>query len=178
MHTLRSESAGHRLGEDPLGRLRWRKACEVRLPTVSRRVARTQNHAAPGFDHRRSDQPAQMEQRHRVHLEVTLQHIGVDRQEVAERAADCVVDDDGRIAHLVPDPIHRGGELSFVGDVTRERDGALQFARERLEPLRIAREQRDAVALGEAPRQRRSSARTDTGDQAHFLRVVRAVGIH
>ncbi len=78
----------------------------------------------------------------------------------------------------MPDPTDRGEELSFVGDVTRERDGALQLARERLDPLRIAREHRDSVALGEAPRERRTSARADTGDPAHFLRVVRAVGIH
>ena len=61
----------------------------------------------------------------------------------------------------MPDPTDRGEELSFVGDVTRERDGALQLARERLDPLRIAREHRDSVALGEAPRERRTSARAE-----------------
>jgi hypothetical protein len=101
MDPLWSEFMCNRLGEDPLGGFGWRKTGKTGLAAQRRRVAGGDDHAVTRFDHRRRRPANEMQQGHDVDLEVPLEDGRVDLQEVAEDAANRVMDDDLRVTELV-----------------------------------------------------------------------------
>src|SRR5262245_42929669 len=100
VHTFRPDLASDRLRENPLRGLGRRKAGELRLPSQRRRVPGDDDGSFPRVDHRGCQAPGQMEERHRVDLEIPVQHAGLDLEERAEGASHGVVDQDPRRAKL------------------------------------------------------------------------------
>src|SRR4029077_6902898 len=117
VHAFRSDLASHRLGEDPLRRLGRCKAGELRLPSQRRRVPCDDDGSFPRVDHRGRQSPGQMEKRHRVDLEIPIQHLGLDLEERAEGAAHGIVYQELRRAKLRAHSLDRGIELRFVAHV-------------------------------------------------------------
>ena len=152
--------------EDSLRRLSRRKARELRLPAKRRRVPRDNNGSLPRFDHRWRQSPGQIQKRHRVDLEVLIQHRGVHLEERAEGAAHGVVDEDRWRAELGTHSFDRGVELRLVGHVAGIATRVFDLALERGQSLPVPGEHRHRVATaGESASHRGSGARAYAGDQ-------------
>ena len=171
VHALRPDLAGDRFREDPLRGLGRRKAREGGLAAHRRGVAGGDDGALARVDHGRSEASREMQQRHRVHLEVSVQDLGIDVQEVSERAAHGVVDEDPGHAEIGADGPERPVELRLVGDVARVAARTLDLPLERGEPLAGPREHRDRIAAArEATRDGGPRAGSHPGDDGDRVR--------
>jgi hypothetical protein len=122
----------------------------------------------PRFDHRRRQPPGQIQKRHRVDLEVLIQHRGIDLEKRGESAAHGVVDQNLRRPELGARSLDRGVELLLVRHVARVSARLLDLALESVEPLLVPREHCHGVAAPrEAARDRGSGSRTNTGHEGH-----------
>src|SRR5581483_11998968 len=112
MNAFWAQIAGHRLGQDPLRRLGWRKASEAGLAAQCGRIAGGNDGALTGVDHRRGKAPRQVQQPHRVDLKVTVENFRIDLPESTECSANGVVDHDARTAEVALDGGRSGFDLS------------------------------------------------------------------
>ncbi len=155
----RPQIARHRLGENPLRRLGRREPRKAGLATQCRRVAGCDDCTLAGVDHRRGEPPRQIQQAHRVDLEVAIEDVRIDLAERAERAADGIVDHDSGAAEIV---LHGRGhrlDLRGVGDIASIGFCARQLLLEGGKARFIPGEERDAVAArGEPSGERRAGA--------------------
>lgn len=78
VHALGPQVARQRFSQDTLRRLGWREAGKCCLAPLRRGVGGDDQRALAGLHHRRLGKPRQVEQRHRVDLEVALQRLRVD----------------------------------------------------------------------------------------------------
>jgi len=128
VHALRSELARHGLGQDPLRRLGRRKASERGFAAQGRRIPGGDDVATPGADHGGREPPRQIQQPHRVDLEIAVEHRRVDLEEGAEGTADRVVHQVCGRSELPLDVLSRSLDLCRVGDVTGIASGTGELA--------------------------------------------------
>lgn len=170
MDAFRAEFACHRLSEDALRRLRWRKARKVGTPAKRGGIPGHQNCAALGSHRRRRETAGEIEEAHRVDLEVVVQHARLDLQERAPHAADRIVDEHAWLAERALDGVNRTGDLGRVGDVAQEALGFGHFTLQRCKPVIVTGKHRHSIAaLREAPCQRGPGAWADAGYDANRL---------
>src|SRR3981189_2604745 len=103
MDALWSEFTCDRFGEDPLGGFGWRQTRKIGLAAQRRRVAGGDDHAVTRFYHRRRRPANETQKGHAGDLEVSREDGRVDLLEVAEDAANRIMDDDLRGTELVSD---------------------------------------------------------------------------
>src|SRR5665213_2729511 len=163
--------ARERFRKDALRGFRRRKAGEGGAPTLRRGVPGHDQRAFPGCDHCGRRQPRQVEQRHRVALEVALENSGLDLRERAERATHGVVDDDFGLA----EPRNRSLQRNGIGNVARHGDRIRYLLLQGGEPIRISGQHGHAIAaFSEAARDSGARARADTSDNGERLHAARS----
>jgi glycolate oxidase len=168
MHPLWSEVARHRLGQDALRRLGRREAGEAGLAAQRRGVAGDDDGALARALHRRRQPAHDMEQAHGVDLEIAGEQRWLDLAKRAEAAGNCVVDKHRRRPERGFDRARARLHLRRVRDVANKAPGVRQFAFERLEPVPVARQHRDAIAAGgKAAGKSGAGARADAGHHAN-----------
>src|SRR5437667_5852274 len=171
VYALGPDLAGDRFREDPLRRFGRCKAREGSLPANRRGVAGGDDGTLSRRDHRRSEPSGKMQQRHRIDLEVSVEDLGIDLEEIPERATHGVVDQDCGRAEVGANRPEGPLERSLFGDVARIRARALDLPLERREPVAVPREHRDGVpAAREAPDDRRPRTGADPGDDHDWVR--------
>jgi hypothetical protein len=117
VHAFWTQLARQRLGKDPLCRLGRRKGGAVRLTPPRRRIAGGNDRAFAGADHRRGKSPRQIQQTHRVDLEVAVQNCRIDLEECTDCSANSVVDDDVRTTEIILDGGRRRFDLRGIRNV-------------------------------------------------------------
>jgi hypothetical protein len=69
-----------------------------------------------------------MQQRHRVHLKIAIEHFRIDFHEIAERTTHRVVDEHSRNTQFASHCVNHGIELVFLSNVTGIAFGVREFA--------------------------------------------------
>src|ERR1700716_1079245 len=170
MDALWSEFTCDRLGEDPLGGFGWRETSEIGLAAQRRRVAGGDDHAVTRFDHRRRQPANEMQQSHDVDLEVSLEGGRVDLLEVAEDAANRIMDDDLRGTEIVSDAAGGLRHLMRVGHIGGEGVRSGSFVRKLHQTLFGACDHGDfIVPFGEAPDYGGARSGTNAGHQRYLF---------
>jgi hypothetical protein len=173
VYTFWSKLAGDRFRENPLRRLGRRKTRKVGFAAECRGVAGGNNGAFSCRDHSRRQPSGQIEQRHRIDLKVSVQHLGIDFQKVPERTTHRIMDQHFRCTELGAYRRKGGVELRFIGDIawigTRARDLSLQHD----EPLLITSEHRNRIAAArKAAHDRRARSWTYPGHHRNRARLI------
>ena len=151
MDALRPDFARDRLGEDALRRLGRREACEIRLAAERRGIPAGDDRTLSCGYHGWCKTTSKVQQRHGIDLEIAVHDLRVDVQEIAESAADGIVDEHRGHAQRLCRRRNYGVELCFVGHVTDKGFGIFDLVFECGETLAIAGEHRDGVTACREP---------------------------
>jgi predicted SnoaL-like aldol condensation-catalyzing enzyme len=144
------------------------------LPTTLRyenhiAAATGDNGALAGADHRWGKSPGEVQQAHRIDLEVAVENLRIDLAECAECTADGVVDDDVGIAEIALYRRRYGFDLRRIRHIAAISLRACQLFFQSGETLLVPGEKGDAItAFGESSGERRTRAGSNAGYQANW----------
>src|SRR5207249_11064611 len=104
--------------QNSLRGFRRRKSGKVCLATKGRGVPGRNHGAFSCFEHLRSQSSRKIKQRHRIDLKVAVQHLGIDCQEVSERATNGIMNEYLRYTEVGTYCRQGGVKLCFIGNIT------------------------------------------------------------